>query len=103
MEEAGTRLVLRLFLSYLCPVKIVYFLALFFLHFIAMGEAQTTLPNFNKFWDYSDPAGTRIKFTDLIPLASASEDTSYYLQLLTQIARTFSLEGNFDDAHKMLD
>jgi tetratricopeptide (TPR) repeat protein len=39
----------------------------------------------------------------LIPVAKGSGDTSYYAQLLTQIARTEGLQGKFEDAHRTLD
>jgi len=66
--------------------------------------AQTdTLPNFDKLWNFGDPAATEAKFRELVPQAAASGDSSYYMQLLTQIARTYSLRGKFGDAHRMLD
>ena len=66
-------------------------------------KMKTELTNFDKLWDYGDPAGTRAKFEELLPQAEKSGDKSYHLQLLTQIARTYGLESNFDQAHKVLD
>lgn len=61
------------------------------------------LPDFDEMWDYSDPAGTEAKFRELLATAKASNDTSYYIQLMTQIARTQGLQRKFDDAHATLD
>ena len=64
---------------------------------------STYWPDFNDLWDYSDPAGTEALFTSLLPANKASANTSYTLQLKTQIARTYSLRGQFEQAHKILD
>ncbi len=61
------------------------------------------LPDFDTLWNYSNPTETRAAFEKLLPQAKESGDSSYHLQLLTQIARTYGLEGNFDEAHKTLD
>ena len=63
----------------------------------------STLPPIDSLWDYWDPAATRAKFEEIRPAAGKSSDRSYYLQLLTQIARTFGLESAFDRAHAVLD
>jgi tetratricopeptide (TPR) repeat protein len=68
-----------------------------------MAQTDSTLPNFDKLWNYGDPAATEAKFREIVPLAVASGDPSYHLQLMTQIARTYSLRGNFTQAHKLLD
>ena len=57
-------------------------------------------PDFNDLWDYSDPTGTEAKFLQLLP---NSTNISYTLQLQTQIARTYSLRNQFEQAHKILD
>src|SRR5688572_4928898 len=61
------------------------------------------LPQFDKLWNYGDPAGTEAKFRALLPQAEASGDEGYRLELLTQIARTHSLRNQFDAAHVVLD
>jgi tetratricopeptide (TPR) repeat protein len=67
-------------------------------------EMETkSLPDFDALWDYNDPAGTEVKFRELLPEARESQDESYYAQLLTQIARTEGLQRKFDDAHRTLD
>ena len=63
----------------------------------------TNLPDFDKLWNYGDPAGTEAKFRDQLPRAEAAGDDPYRLALLTQIARTQGLQGKFDAAHATLD
>jgi tetratricopeptide (TPR) repeat protein len=60
-------------------------------------------PDFNDLWDMDDPAGTQVKFRALLSEAKTSGETSYYLQLLTQIARTLGLQKKFDEANLLLD
>ena len=63
----------------------------------------TELPDFDKLWNYQDPASTEKKFRELLPADEASGDASYLAQLLTQIARTQGLQDRFDEAHATLD
>ncbi len=56
-----------------------------------------------KLWDYGDPAATREKFRALMPAANRSSDRNYLVALLSQIARTYSLQEDFDTAHAELD
>ena len=51
------------------------------------------------FWEYSDPAGSEARFRTA--LASAQGDER--LEILTQVARTYSLRKRFDEAHRLLD
>jgi tetratricopeptide (TPR) repeat protein len=55
---------------------------------------------FDKLWNYSDPAATEQKFRGLLPEA---RDPDTRLQLLTQIARTYSLRRMCNEAHAVLD
>lgn len=64
---------------------------------------SNALPDFDKQWDYFKPVETRAKFEEILPKAEASGDTEYLNQLLTQIARTYSLNNEFDSAHAVLD
>ncbi|HRQ40542.1 MAG TPA: tetratricopeptide repeat protein [Chloroflexota bacterium] len=64
---------------------------------------QTSLPDLFDLWDYNDPAGTAVRFRELLPLAVQSGDTGYYLELLTQIARAEGLQSHFAEAHATLD
>src|SRR5262245_61113497 len=51
------------------------------------------------FWEYSDPAASEVRFR--AALVSATSDER--LEMLTQIARTHSLRGQFAEAHTLLD
>ena len=72
------------------------------LRFAAPARAED-LPDFDELWNYGDPAGTEVKFRALLPKAEASGNGEYLAQLWTQIARTYSLRGQFDKAHETLD
>lgn len=51
------------------------------------------------YWEYSDPALSEARFGTALALAQG--DTR--LELLTQVARTYSLQRRFADAHALLD
>lgn len=70
---------------------------------VYMTANANPLPNFDKLWDYSQPAETEKKFRALLPESIESKNKEYFLQLLTQIARTEGLQRKFDDAHRTLD
>lgn len=53
----------------------------------------------DSFWEYSDPAASEERFRTA--LDSARGDLQ--LELLTQIARTFSLRSRFEEAHRVLN
>lgn len=59
--------------------------------------------DFDKLWNYNDPAETERQFRQHLPTASTNNDGSYHAQLLTQIARAQGLQGQFDEAHQTLD
>jgi len=59
--------------------------------------------DFDKLWNYDDPAGTEQKFRELLPAAEKGKDSGYYIELLTQLARTQSLQRKFTEAHEILD
>lgn len=65
--------------------------------------SQNNLPDFDSLWNYDKPEETGKKFREVLPQAESSGDTSYLIQLLTQIARTEGLQMKFDEAHKILD
>ncbi len=65
--------------------------------------SEIPLPNLFDLWDYNDPAGMAVRFRELLPLAEQSGDVGYHLELLTQLARTHSLQGHFAEAHTILD
>lgn len=62
-----------------------------------------TLPDFDKLWNYGDPAASEAAFRELLPRAEAAGDADYLAALRSQIARTHSLRRNFDEAHALLD
>lgn len=64
---------------------------------------MSALPSFDSLWNYSDPAGTELKFREILDNNNTLSDLSYHLQLLTQIARTYSLRRMFSEAHGLLD
>ena len=51
------------------------------------------------FWEYTDPAGSEARFRQALGAAKGEER----LELLTQVARTYSLRRDFDTAHAVLD
>ncbi|MEX2161022.1 MAG: tetratricopeptide repeat protein [Anaerolineales bacterium] len=59
--------------------------------------------DFNDLWDYSHPAKTEATFRAILAEAQGKRNADYILQLKTQIARTYSLRGKFDQAHALLD
>lgn len=67
-----------------------------------MSEAAPPLSEFDRLWNFGDPAGTEAKFRELIPAAEA-ESPSLLAELLTQVARTQGLQRKFDEAHATLD
>lgn len=58
---------------------------------------------FDELWDYGQPEETRQRFAPLLDSPQATADVDYRAQLLTQIARTYSLQGKFAEAHQRLD
>ncbi|MDQ3021459.1 MAG: hypothetical protein M3R36_12955 [Bacteroidota bacterium] len=69
-----------------------------------MGQTDSNnIFNFDNLWDLNNPSETEKKFRGILPEIKESKNTSAYLQLLTQIARTLGLQKKFDEAHKVLD
>ncbi|MBI2750529.1 MAG: tetratricopeptide repeat protein [Burkholderiales bacterium] len=64
----------------------------------ATGVQESAI-DIDSYWEYSDPAASEARFR--AALDSATGDGR--LEILTQIARSFSLRGRFDEAHKLLD
>ena len=60
------------------------------------------LPDFDARWDYGDPGKTEAIFREILSEHSGAPK-NWRLELETQIARTFSLRGEFDRAHAVLD
>ena len=55
--------------------------------------------NIDTYWEYSDPASSEERFREALKSAQGDER----LELLTQIARTYSLRRKFGEAHALLD
>lgn len=51
------------------------------------------------YWEYSDPAASEQRFRSALEQAQGD----LRLELLTQVARTYGLRGEFDQAHQLLD
>ncbi len=60
-------------------------------------------PLYDDIWNYREPAETAVQFHNLLPGVEAAGDLSAHVQLLTQIARTQSLQHKFEEAHAILD
>lgn len=67
-----------------------------------LGMEPSRLPDFDKLWDFSNPAGTEAKFRQTLAESYGAPD-DYRCELLTQIARCQGLQGRFDAAHATLD
>jgi tetratricopeptide (TPR) repeat protein len=59
-------------------------------------------PDFDAAWNYNDPEATRRAFREMLAGNEAAPH-DWRLELMTQIARTHSLVGEFDQAHAILD
>ncbi len=60
------------------------------------------LPVIDDLWDYNKPEATEKKFLELLQKRDES-NLEYFLEVQTQLARTQSLQHNFQHAHKILD
>src|SRR4051812_15362345 len=61
------------------------------------------MTQYDKLWNYQNVPETEAKFREALKETSADKDLSEHLQLLTQLARTQSLQRKFEEAHKILD
>ncbi len=61
------------------------------------------MTQYDKLWNYYDPAETEVKFREALKETSPEKNLSEHLQLLTQLARTLGLQRKFDEAHLILD
>ncbi len=69
----------------------------------AVATPAPTTTNFDELWNYQDPAATRGKFEALLDEEAGEWPLDLRLQLMTQIARTLGLEGEFESSHGILD
>ncbi|MBN2461847.1 MAG: hypothetical protein JXB60_09610 [Candidatus Cloacimonetes bacterium] len=71
-----------------------------------MKQDKLSTIDFDRLWDYSNPAATELKFRSLLDslvTQSGVLDPSYRAELMTQIARATGLQGKFPEAHSILD
>jgi tetratricopeptide (TPR) repeat protein len=68
-----------------------------------MSKTDSKQTDFDKFWNYNNPTETREKFLEHLNEIDQEADKDYLLQLQTQIARTYGLDGQFDSAHSVLN
>ncbi len=66
-------------------------------------EYVDELPELNKLWNYRDPAASEQVFRTVLKDVNRNTRQGYYLELMTQIARTYSLRYEFDRSHALLD
>ena len=66
-------------------------------------EEKKKYPAIVDLWDYSNPESSRTRFAEVAREAEAAGDDVYRAELLTQVARTYGLQGNFDEANATLD
>jgi len=65
--------------------------------------APGRLYRIDRLWDAGNPVRSESLFRALLPEAEQSGDTSYRIELLTQVARAQDMQGRFEDAHATLD
>jgi tetratricopeptide (TPR) repeat protein len=70
---------------------------------MSKSEATSPFPEIRSLWDFNDPKKSEAVFREWVSKAEQAGDTSYRLQLLTQVARAQGLQRQFDEAHKSLD
>ena len=66
-------------------------------------EEVNQMNDFDKLWNYNEPAETEQKFRDILANTTEVQNSGYKLELQTQIARTLGLQQKFEDAHTVLD
>lgn len=64
---------------------------------------SAALPAIDDLWDYGDPEASEQRFRAALAAGRAANAPSYAGEVQTQLARTFSLRGQFEEAHRILD
>lgn len=67
------------------------------------NKINDALPVIDSLWNYSNPQDTQLKFFKIQELATKQGNKPYIAELKTQIARTYSLQRQFEEAHQILD
>jgi len=70
---------------------------------ISDKEGETPLPDFDKLWNYSDPGATESEFQKIYDQYKTTADNTYLAQLLSQIARTKGLQGDFKAGFSIIE
>ena len=65
--------------------------------------ADFNFPDYMAMWNYDDPALTATTFFAMLNMAASSMDKTFMSELLSQIARTFMLRGDMDNARYYLE
>ncbi|MFM8472979.1 MAG: hypothetical protein ACKOBV_05600, partial [Candidatus Kapaibacterium sp.] len=60
-----------------------------------------TIPTIASLWDFNDPVASRQRFLHAMERDDVRADTELLVELRTQVARTFSLRGEYADAHAL--
>ncbi len=60
---------------------------------------DSLVTDIDELWDFSDPAASEVRFRAQLE----TSDVSFKNEVLTQIARTYSLRRMFDEAHELLE
>lgn len=66
---------------------------------VALAAASAQAIDIESYWEYANPAASEARFRGLLEQAHGDDR----LELLTQIARTYSLRRDFARAHQLLD
>ena len=66
-------------------------------------EQMAELTPIRDVWNFGDPAASEEAFRALAAEAEAAGNDTYAAEAMTQVARTFSLRGEFDQANAILD
>ena len=65
--------------------------------------ADFNFPDYMAMWNYDDPALTATTFFAMLNMAASSMDKTFMSELLSQIARTFMMQGDMDNARYYLE
>lgn len=61
------------------------------------------LPDYQKYWNFNNPEVSELKFLEIMDMAKKNNNIAYYLEVKTQLARTYSLRLQIDKAIEILN
>lgn len=64
---------------------------------------MSELPNYQQYWDFNNPENSELKFLEIMKKAKEVNNMAYYLEVKTQLARTYSLRLQIDKAREILN